>query len=49
MSVKDKKFLESEQRFLTGENFYAQHLLGVHKEGENYIFVFGHQMHKKCG
>lgn len=38
MSVKDKKFLEAEQRFLTGENFYAQHLLGVHKEGDDYIF-----------
>uniref|UniRef100_UPI00403F5DB4 1,4-alpha-glucan branching protein GlgB n=1 Tax=Candidatus Enterococcus willemsii TaxID=1857215 RepID=UPI00403F5DB4 len=38
MKSKSKDFLEAEQRFLTGENFYAQHLLGVHKEEDVFIF-----------
>ncbi|WP_159721794.1 1,4-alpha-glucan branching protein GlgB [Enterococcus sp. CSURQ0835] len=29
---------EAKQNFLTGENFYAQHLLGVHQEKEGYTF-----------
>ncbi|GAA2909490.1 1,4-alpha-glucan branching protein GlgB [Enterococcus pseudoavium] len=29
---------EAKQAFLSGENFYAQHLLGAHKEQEGYVF-----------
>ena len=29
---------EAEERFLTGENFYAQHFLGIQKTGSLYTF-----------
>ena len=34
----EKELLTAEQRFLTGENFYLQHFLGVQKEAECYTF-----------
>ncbi|AYW48734.1 1,4-alpha-glucan branching enzyme [Tetragenococcus osmophilus] len=33
-----KEVLAAEQRFLTGENFYAQHFLGVQKNESGYVF-----------
>lgn len=33
-----EEILAAEQRFLTGENFYAQHFLGVHKIESGYVF-----------
>lgn len=33
-----KETLEAEQRFLTGENFYVQHFLGVRKIESEYVF-----------
>lgn len=33
-----KEILAAEQRFLTGENFYAQHFLGVQKNENGYVF-----------
>ncbi|MHC5268004.1 1,4-alpha-glucan branching protein GlgB [Enterococcus sp. LJL98] len=33
-----KSVLEAEARFLTGENFYAQHFLGVHQQAGQYLF-----------
>lgn len=38
MDTREKEFLAAEQQFLTGENFYVQHLLGVHKKDEAYVF-----------
>ncbi|GAA3022999.1 1,4-alpha-glucan branching protein GlgB [Tetragenococcus solitarius] len=33
-----KEVLEAEQRFLTGENFYVQHFLGLRKNENGYVF-----------
>jgi len=33
-----KEVLEAEQRFLTGENFYVQHFLGLRKNESGYVF-----------
>lgn len=38
MEKKLKAIFDAEQRFLTGENFYAQHFLGIQKTGKNYTF-----------
>lgn len=38
MVEKLKETLEAEKRFLTGENFYVQHFLGVQRESDGYLF-----------
>lgn len=38
MVGKLEKTFTAEERFLTGENFYVQHFLGVQKETDNYVF-----------
>ncbi|GMA07788.1 1,4-alpha-glucan branching enzyme GlgB [Tetragenococcus halophilus subsp. flandriensis] len=38
MLESSKEVLEAEQRFLTGENFYVQHFLGVRKNESGYVF-----------
>lgn len=38
MVGKLEKTLAAEEKFLTGENFYVQHFLGVQKETDNYVF-----------
>ncbi|NLM67189.1 MAG: 1,4-alpha-glucan branching protein GlgB [Enterococcus sp.] len=38
MVGKLEKTFTAEERFLTGENFYVQHFLGVQKENDNYVF-----------
>lgn len=38
MVGKLEKTLAAEEKFLTGENFYVQHFLGVQKETDKYVF-----------
>ncbi len=36
--VEQMELISAENRFLTGENFYSQHLLGAHRVKQHYVF-----------